>query len=249
MAGVSEERFRAKVDLRADHDVWTGATDGSGTGLVRIDGRLRTVQRAAWEFAHGPLAAGERVQACAQNKACVRLSHLRLAMPAGDRTRRRRGSGSLREVKPGVWRLVVSDGPGQGGQARRRFRTVRGTRQDADEALQLFSETTTHPTRLGDLRVRELLDRYVDWLDEADAVPARRIADTLVEPHIGREFAVLLDPGGVEELLRRLHATGLARAELHGALYLLKGAYRWARSQRWTSVDPTTDVVLRDIVG
>ncbi len=103
--------------------------------------------------------------------------------------------------------------------------------------------------RLGDLRVRELLDRYVDWLDDADAVPARHAADTLVEPHIGREFAVLLDPGDVADLLRRLHATGLARAELGGALDLLKGAYRWARSQRWTSVDPTTDVVLRDIVG
>ena len=188
MAGLAEERFRAKVEERGDHDVWTGATDASGTGLVRIDGRLRTVQRAAWEFAHGPLAAGERVQACREHKACVRLGHLRLVAPAADRTRRRRGSGSLREVQPGVWRLAVSDGPGQGGEARRRFRTVRGTRQDADETLQLFSETTNHPTSLGDLRVRELLDRYVAWLDEADAVPARRIADTLIEPHIGREF-------------------------------------------------------------
>lgn len=249
MVSLAEERFRAKVEMRADHDVWTGATDASGTGLVRIDGRLRTVQRAAWEFAHGPLVAGERVQACGESKACVRLSHLRLATPAGDRSRRDRGSGSLREVQSGVWRLAVSDGPGQGGRARRRFRTVGGTRQDAEEVLRLLSETTDHPTRLGDLRVRELLDRYVDWLDDADAVPARRIADTLVEPHIGREFAVLLDPGGVDDLLRRLHATGLAGDELHGALDLLKGAYRWARSQRWTSIDPTSDVVLRDIVG
>ncbi|HEX9969573.1 MAG TPA: HNH endonuclease [Acidimicrobiales bacterium] len=44
-----------------------------------MDGRLRTVQRAAWEFAQGPLASGERVLACPDEKACVRIDHLRLA--------------------------------------------------------------------------------------------------------------------------------------------------------------------------
>ncbi|HVM54303.1 MAG TPA: hypothetical protein VM262_14010, partial [Acidimicrobiales bacterium] len=59
-----EERFRAKVKRRGGHEVWTGSRDSRGVGMVRIDGKLRTVQRATWEFAHGPLPAGVRVNTC-----------------------------------------------------------------------------------------------------------------------------------------------------------------------------------------
>lgn len=169
--------------------MWTGALDASGTGLVRIDGKLRTVQRAAWEFAHGLLPPHRRVQACPADKRCVLVEHLRLLgsdgkVPAG--RRRRRGSGSLREVHSGTWHLVVTDPPGQYGRTRRRYRSVHGTRRDAEQALRLLAESTESPLRLGDLRVRGLLHRNLDWMDETEAASAWLLAELHIEPNLGR---------------------------------------------------------------
>lgn len=161
----AEARFRAKLQRRGGHDVWTGALGATGTGLVRIDGKLRTVQRAAWEFAHGPLPTGARVLSCEAERACARIEHLRLApsrvaAPANDVAppprRRRRGSGSKREVSSDVWQLMVSDGPGRSGRLRRRTMRVHGSEADAEEMLDALAETAIAPTRLGDMRVREL---------------------------------------------------------------------------------------------
>lgn len=108
-----------------------------------------------------PALPGQRVIACPDKKGRVRLDHLRLApkrQPA-HASRRRRGTGSMREVRPGVWRLTVSDGPGSDGHPRRRHRMVHGDEHDALEDLALLAETTNEPTRLADLRVRELVDR------------------------------------------------------------------------------------------
>lgn len=46
----AQERFRAKDVRRGGHDVWTGAADGRGVGLVRIDGKLRTNRRLTADF-------------------------------------------------------------------------------------------------------------------------------------------------------------------------------------------------------
>src|SRR5204863_5238322 len=107
-------------------EVWSGARDARGTGLVRIGGSLRTVQRAAWEFAYGPVPPGARVLACPEERACVLLGHLRLDRPHATATppRRQRRTGSKREVKPGVWELAVSLGTGPDGRTRRRYRTI-----------------------------------------------------------------------------------------------------------------------------
>src|SRR5437870_551913 len=112
----AEERFRAKVVRRRGHEVWTGSVDHRGVGMVRIDGKLRTVQRAAWEFAYGPLPEGARVNTCAGERACVRIEHLSLTpSAAASRTptsgaRRAKGSGSIRQLRVGVWEVAVADG-------------------------------------------------------------------------------------------------------------------------------------------
>src|SRR5688572_28325401 len=122
----AEERFRAKVERRGGHDVWTGSRDERGVGMVRIDGKLRTVQRAAWEFAHGPLEPVVRVNTCAVERACVTVALLslspRAATPPTTARRRRRGTGSLREVRPNVWEIAITDGSSSG--RARRFVTV-----------------------------------------------------------------------------------------------------------------------------
>ena len=169
----SEERFRAKVRQQGDHEVWSGARDARGTGLVRIDGSLRTVQRAAWEFAHGPLPPGARVLACPEERACVHLGHLRLDRPQTVEQRHRLAASAAADrsarSSPGVWELAVSLGPGPDGRTRRRYRTIHGGKDDADQALTDLVETAYGPSRLGDLRVPELLDRYLTWLDDGTA--------------------------------------------------------------------------------
>jgi len=253
----SEERFRAKVRQQDGHAVWSGARDARGTGLVRIDGSLRTVQRAAWEFAHGPLPPGARVLACAEERGCVRLDHLRLDRPQkvtkATAPRRERRSGSKREVRPGVWELAVSLGTGPDGRPRRRYRTVNGREEDADQALADLVETAHRPTRLGDLQVRELLDRYLTWLDDgsgsAPIESYRKIADTVIEPVCGRVFAALLDTAEIDVLLRTAHKGGASPQELKEILALLAETYRWARGRRWTTRNPTADTRVRDIVG
>ena len=99
----------------------------------------------------------------------------------------------------------------------------------------------------------ELLDRYLTWLDDGSgAAPIeshRRIADTVIEPAFGRQFAALLDTADIDGLLRAAHQDGASRQELTEILALLAQTYRWARARRWTTRNPTTDIRIRDIVG
>lgn len=79
IAGSPIERFEALVARRGAHHRWTGSPDPrTGTGQFRIDGKLRTAQRAAWELQVGPIPAGVRVRACPEDPRCVRVEHLSL---------------------------------------------------------------------------------------------------------------------------------------------------------------------------
>ena len=159
----------------------------------------------------------------------------------------------MREVRPGVWELAVSYGLGPGGRTRRRYRTISGSEDDADQALGDLTETAHGPTRLGDLRVRELLDRYLTWLDDGSGTAPvenyRKIVDTAIEPVCGRHFAALLDTADIDGLLRTAHQGGASPQELKEILGLLAETYRWARGRRWTTRNPTAATRVRDIVG
>ena len=159
----------------------------------------------------------------------------------------------MREVKPGVWELAVSLGTGPDGRTRRRYRTINGNEEDADIALTDLAETTHGPTRLGDLRVRELVHRYLTWLDDGSCTAPvesyRQIADAVIEPACGRQFAAVLDTADVDVLLRTAYKSGASPQELKEVPTLLAETYRWARGRRWTSRNPTADTRVRDIVS
>lgn len=127
---------------------------------------------------------------------------------------------------------------------------MHGSEAEAEEMLDTFAETAIAPSRLGDMRVRELIDRYLRWVDDIDAeerTRLHRLAQDVIEPAVGRHFAALLDAAAVTELLE--HARGGASPqELRELHQLIHGAYRWARDNGWSSVDPTADVALRDIM-
>jgi hypothetical protein len=151
-----------------------------------------------------------------------------------------------------VWELSIGIGAGPDGRTRRRYLRVEGDERDAERALANLAETAHGPTRQGDLRVRELLDRYLAWLDDGgDPVAGRRLrrlTRDVVEPAIGHDFAALLDGADIGELLEARHRADASRQELRELLGLIGGAYRWARRRKWTSHNPTEGIELRDFI-
>lgn len=244
----SEERFKAKVKRRGGHDLWTGSTDHRGVGMVRIDGKLKTVQRAAWEFAYGRLEAGVRVNTCAVQRACVTISHLSLsptaARPAS--RRRRRGTGSLREVRPGTWEIAVTDGT-TAGHRRRRGMTVHGTRRDAEDQLDRLRALLARDD-LGDLRIRELVGRYLEDLDGPTARAPSRDRDLLadiLDPALGAEIAAIANAIQIQRALEDTAATGTLLADARDALRLLRRSYQWAIRRHLHHEDPTAHIDTR----
>ena len=133
-------RFEARVDRSGVHHIWLGARTRGGGGQVRVDGKLLTAARAAWEIENGSVPDGVRVRSCASEAACVRVDHLRLdqrAISSASLSKKRspRGAGTIAAISPGVWKIGVTAGVDRLGQRRRTFRTIYGTRKDAATAL------------------------------------------------------------------------------------------------------------------
>ena len=63
--------------------------------------------------------------------------------------RRAKGSGSIRQLRVGVWEVAVADGKKIDGRARRRSATVHGARGDAERAAALAASVRSD---LGDAR-------------------------------------------------------------------------------------------------
>ena len=65
------ERFEAKGEDRDGHRIWLGSCDAAGTPPFRVDGRLTTARRVAWELNVGPGPAERLVMACPQVRGYV----------------------------------------------------------------------------------------------------------------------------------------------------------------------------------
>lgn len=108
------------------------------------------------------------------------------------------------------------------------------------------------PTTLGDMKVRELLDRYLDWTDEGDNDKVlehdRQLSASFIEPAIGQRLAVLLQPPDVEVFLEDHRRSGTRTEQLTEVLGLLRRSYNWAQANGWTRANPTSGINLRDFV-
>lgn len=221
-----EARFDAKVDRSGKHHLWMGAHDADGIGQIRVDGKLTTARRVAWELAHGPLPLNSRLSGCPDEPRCVRVAHLSLSGRASRTARRRapRGGGSKREIRPGVWKLTVSAGRDDSGKHRRVSRTIHGTETQASQALRRFAVKVRGPvdpvTSTLPWTLTELVARYVGHLEHTGRSPAtirryRSLLSGWIGPALGTVAPTDVTPDDVDQLLAQMHAAGQSPSSTH----------------------------------
>jgi len=244
--GTDVERFWANVDRSGDHHSWLGFVDRAGTPQARIGGRLTTARRAAWELSHGALPEHARVVACPDHPTCVRLEHLSLhraarATPAASHQRRRRGTGSMLQRLPGVWKLTATTPTG------RMHTTIHGSRADAETALD--SLTVSHGA-VPDT-VDQLVAGYLTHLAAIGRAPStlrryRQLWHQWLAPSLGHHRRDDVRRRQVERGLAALATAGQSSSSTHQAAVLLSGAYQWARDGGRSSYNPALGARLPD---
>ncbi|HEY3143461.1 MAG TPA: hypothetical protein VGJ86_20155, partial [Acidimicrobiales bacterium] len=242
MAGLPE-RFESKVDRSGDHHVWLGSRLADGSGQIRVNGRLTTARRVAWELEHGALPPAARVKACPDEPACVRVTHLTVTEANGRSGRRApRGSGSKLQVRPGVWKLTVAAGRYADGSIRREHRTVRA--DTTAEASELQAGFVTE-VRIGPV-LKAKIDRDITmddgierFLTEYLAEEKGRATGTIVEyrtahnkwfsPEIGRRRVRDIDEAAIDHIFGKMRKAGLSGSRMNGAKNLYAPFFRWAK--------------------
>jgi integrase len=254
------ERFEAKVDRSGVHHIWTGSKKADGTGKLKVNGKTVTAQRVAWELAHESLPAGAEVRACPDERACVRIEHLSVrgepTRPA-ERVRARRGGGSKREVRPGVWKLAVTAGSYSDGTARRLHRTVHARSEAVanGELAAFVAEVQSSPLperrQDRDVTVDEAIERFLTehLLGEKGREPRtvqdyRRLHVKWFAPEIGNRRVRDVDEAAIERIFGRMRRAGLSRSRMNHAKSLYAPFFRWAKRRRVIARSPMADFEL-----
>lgn len=77
---MNAARFWAKVLYRDDDPdscaIWCGNLNELGYGRVRVQGRLRSAHRVAYELTFGPVPPNSQVRQRCHDRACCRPDHL-----------------------------------------------------------------------------------------------------------------------------------------------------------------------------
>jgi integrase len=252
-------RFEAKVHRSGDHHIWLGARDASGAGQLRVDGRLTTARRVAWELAHGPLPLGAKVRGCPHDPACVRISHLGVA--GGEQRPKRgrapKGGGSKTMVRPGVWKLTVSAGRYANGSPRRLHRTVHApTEAEATRALAEFvvearNATMPNTTAERDITVDEAVQRYLTehlqqerGREQGTIDEYRGVHVKWFSPEIGHRRLRDIDEATIDRLFGRMREAGLSRSRMNAARNLYAPIFRWARRRGIVRHNPMAEFQL-----
>ncbi|MDQ4069892.1 MAG: tyrosine-type recombinase/integrase, partial [Actinomycetota bacterium] len=237
------------------HHRWLGATDARGVPVVKVDGRVTTVRRVVSELAAGrPLPDGVRVGACPDDPLCVRSDHLPVNGAAVQHDRARKGSGSVSEVRPGVFKLSVVAGRHRDGTVRRAYRTFRGTRSEAVRALADFvSEvgdgSSLPPPAAKTMTLDDLLRAYIDSCrEESDENPKAWEVSTLyrydgirrnwIAPAIGDVKLSNVGEEHIDRCFAKMRRLGASRSHMNQVRSLLSGAFKWARRRKLAMRNP-----------
>jgi integrase len=159
--------------------------------------------------------------------------------------RRRRGSGSIRERRPGVFEVRVAVGmDAAGSHTRQRSVTVHGTAADAEaQAARLAADVAARPTRTPArlLALGELLEVWLradhPW-KPSTLVGYRCAVRALAADPLARLRVQTLTPGDVRAAWRRWNAAGASTATVAGRFRVLRAALGWAYDERLIDVHP-----------
>lgn len=178
-----------------------------------------------------------------------------MAVPQVSAPRRAAGTGSIRAKSDGVWLIQTYRGRDELGRPRYVTRTVRGTREDAEQAL--AAETVVSPvtTKATGYTVRQLLADYLDDRQQAGISPrSLDYIESTAENHLNPSYGDLGASGvtlrDVNALVMQLGAKGLHPASVRRIVGVLSAAYSHAnRTELLTSnpcVHATKPSVRRD---
>jgi hypothetical protein len=88
------DTFAAKVREQTGCQVWIGATNNKGYGVLSLDGARHLAHRIAYESAYGPIPDGMVVDHLCRVRNCVNPLHLEV-VTSGENQRRGRVAGGL----------------------------------------------------------------------------------------------------------------------------------------------------------
>lgn len=267
MARTLQSRFEAMVDRSGEHHLWLGSLNSQrGTGQLKIDGRIVTAHRVAWELAHGPLDRLQRVRTCPEEPSCVRPDHLSLggspapvpgSVPtAGEGARRAaRGGGSKRQRSAGTWELTVVAGVDQDGHPARSFRTFKGDEPTATKALASFTAEIAgagpivRDRSTGEaLTVTRLVQEFREHLEHdkgrspTTMARYRGLQQKWVDPQVGSKSAERVLPSDIDTVLGHMRRSGQSQSSIHQTRTLLNGAFKWAKRNRRVSFNPCVEI-------
>lgn len=260
-----QHRFEKFVDRGDEHHLWTGAIrPGAGTGRIRVDGKEVPAHRLAWELAHGPIGAGARVLPCPDEPACVRVDHLtgprseegNLANGNADKRRGRKGGGTMREIRTGVWEIAAMSRRSSDGQAQRIFRRIAADSIEvaARELAGLVAEQANGPAPRKDLRGITMDEAMATFLEEHLAGEKGREHRTVEDyrklhvrwfaPQLGRLLVRDVDEAILDQAFGKMRTAGLSRSRLNQAKSLYLPFFRWAKSRRIITRNPMVEFQL-----
>jgi site-specific recombinase XerD len=252
-------RFERQVDRTGEHHVWLGSVNPErGTGRMKVDNVERTAHRVAWELERGAPSSNERVLTCEANPACVRVDHLRLERATEATKRRepraRKGTGSMRLVRPSTWELRVTIGRYENGRPRSLTRTVRArSKASAASLLKEFVDEMTAAQLPGSQDVRDTtVDEAVNrFLEEYLAKEKGRAEKTINDyrylhqrwfsPTIGPQQVKRIDSATMDRLFGAMRRAGLSASRLNQAKSLYVPFFRWAKRRGMTTQNPMAE--------
>jgi len=255
-------RFERQVNRSGEHHMWLGSINPErGTGRIKVGNMTTTAHRVAWELAHGPLTPKQRVARCPSNPACVRVEHLRVesseSVTPSRSHRARKGSGSMRQVRPGRWELRVSIGRWEDGRPRSFTRTVAARTKTAAanllaEFVEEMSDASLPKSRdLRDLTVDEAMERFLNEYLAGEKGRAdktigdyRNLHQRWFSPTIGSKPVKRIDSATIDALFGAMRRAGLSASRLNQARSLYAPFFRWARRRGITTQSPMADFQL-----